>query len=795
MPFVDAKLKQKHPAPPPVINIDLSKEKICKKTLELVDKEVKAIAVTIDLDFKEKVEENDSIIEGPIAKDHIKQSPTTIKEGMSGFDKPKMKPSFGMPFTKVLSINKYTESHKESSQQNRTENRIENTTHSRQNEKAIDNLNKPNKEPQNDKGPSKPNNNDKSNKSSIETLEHKNTEKKFLNREDTGNCNKPIIKSSKVKTSSEKKFQQVKTSSEKKIQQEPFFDFLKDSTPIKKSSKYISKREELIRNHHKHYKVGKKEKVEISVKPEKVESKCIDKKQSKQKDDEITKEVDEMKKKIEKKISKTSNEHLSKHSIDNVINVFKQSDKKKTESDRQFSEKNCRATSPVKIKDQNEKSLMCFENKSEQDEDKKNLHAQGNYEIIKCQKKSKKEENICNLCGEVFNLIGSYKKHSKTKHIFKCDFCELIFNRATKLDDHMNTAHDFVGHIEPTQCGLCGDVFRRSSLLARHISSPHTFSCGECDMRFQSEKSLNKHHCNKQEKEKDLKETMESKFDTGEKEIKEPISNDTRPSEPLLTNKRLKKEVLGSMALIQNADEMIIIDWPKNIKHENDLIKYGSDKNISKIRSPIEVKEINELDSKTIHIDEKMHQNKTAEDEQSKEEYKCDICVVIFEGEKELFIHNTRIHHESWSYVDTKKNANWEKKENMNTEPKGPFVCELCNEVHKLWNPLLKHLWMPHLFICEYCDLSFNRNTKLEDHVNTVHDLVGLIDSTKCGMCGETFGRSSTLARHINSPHNFPCIHCGKSFQTKAVLNKHRQNCSKFQIFNVIEKCLDKILY
>ena len=131
----------------------------------------------------------------------------------------------------------------------------------------------------------------------------------------------------------------------------------------------------------------------------------------------------------------------------------------------------------------------------------------------------------------------------------------------------------------------------------------------------------------------------------------------------------------------------------------------------------------------------------------------------------------------------------------MDEEPKGPFVCQLCTEVHKLWGPLFKHLWIPHLFKCEYCELSFNRNTKLEDHVNTVHDLVGLIDSTQCGLCGETFGRSSTLARHINSPHNFPCSQCGKCFQSKSMLNKHRLNCSKFLVFNVIEKCLDSISY
>ena len=55
----DPKWKERDPPPPPLINLDLSKESICKKTLELVDKEVKAIAVTIDLDVGEKQIDNE----------------------------------------------------------------------------------------------------------------------------------------------------------------------------------------------------------------------------------------------------------------------------------------------------------------------------------------------------------------------------------------------------------------------------------------------------------------------------------------------------------------------------------------------------------------------------------------------------------------------------------------------------------------------------------------------------------------------------------------------------------------
>ena len=110
-------------------------------------------------------------------------------------------------------------------------------------------------------------------------------------------------------------------------------------------------------------------------------------------------------------------------------------------------------------------------------------------------------------------------------------------------------------------------------------------------------------------------------------------------------------------------------------------------------------------------------------------------------------------------------------------EPPGPYICKFCKEEYKSWATLTRHFITPHLFKCEFCDLVFNRRSVLEDHTNMLHDLVGLIDSTQCGLCVETFSRSSTLARHITAPHNFPCKKCEKKFQAKDVLDKHNHVC------------------
>jgi len=756
--FKDPRCTERDPPPPPVINIDLSKENICKKTLELVDKEVKAIAVTIDLDVGEKQVDNNIQEAKSSVKDQIKESPaesikhvTTIdiskKMKTTDFNKDKREPHKIRAFSGLSVKSEQKESPMKSFPQNK---------------KTNSDSKEPKKEPCKDMAFSQ---------SSIKA-DRKEVPMNSFKHNSTDLHKKPNTKCPSANTSTEKK-----------IQPEPFFDFLKESTPTKKSGKYISKREELIRNHHKHYKVGKKLKSDQTEKEKPLHK-------EKQQKVEVRKEIDKTRSKNEKKLFK-DNGVLSKHSPDKELCKVKKSEEKKNESNEPSSEKFSRGTSLIKNKYQNEKSLLSFEEESVQFNENEQKE-----KIETFNEKSKREDHICNLCGEIFNVVGTFRKHSKTKHIFKCDFCDLVFNRATKLDDHMNTAHDFVGHIEPTQCGLCGDIFRRSSLLARHISSPHEFACGDCEMKFQNEKSRNKHHCDKKEETKCSQGSSEASSDkSGENVVDKQLQSKFPDFEPLLNTKRYRGEVLGSMAFIHNPADVIIIDCNKNMEVQNDIVNNDPIIFPSVMNTPVNEKGIDTEIIKVVQPDTNADKHKSKKKELDMEEYKCDICMIIFEGEKDLFLHNTKVHHESWSYVDTKKNANWQKNEKNDKEPIGPFVCELCTEVYKLWSQLLKHLWIPHLFKCEYCQLSFNRNTKLEDHVNTVHDLVGLIDSTQCGMCGETFGRSSTLARHINSPHNFPCARCGKSFQAKAVLNKHKQNCSKFQVFTVLEKCLDNISY
>ena len=170
---------------------------------------------------------------------------------------------------------------------------------------------------------------------------------------------------------------------------------------------------------------------------------------------------------------------------------------------------------------------------------------------------------------------------------------------------------------------------------------------------------------------------------------------------------------------------------------------------------------------------------------ESNDKISCKACGERFSSERALFDHGMAAHQEGWSFSDACASLEEGK------TPKGPFVCATCHETINTWLSLTKHLWQPHLFKCEYCSFAFNRNTKLEDHTNKTHNLVGLIEVTQCGLCGESFARSSSLARHVTAPHPFPCSLCEAKFQTKSALNKH--GCSKGIAMAIINFCIDSI--
>ena len=284
-------------------------------------------------------------------------------------------------------------------------------------------------------------------------------------------------------------------------------------------------------------------------------------------------------------------------------------------------------------------------------------------------------------------------------------------------------------------CSLCGDNFMTSLELTQHISSPHTSPCFTCDLMFVTMESLNNH----------MQLVHQSpKLDTKSKRLAE-----------IPKIKSVKVEALNEMFIIQDAAHLINID--------NELLQ----------RTTLSEKQANDKSS-----------------------IRCKTCNKSFNNERKLFNHSIQIHYENWKFEDKSKNRERDlgRLKIEDSFPKGPFICSQCNESVKTWTQLSKHLWSPHTFHCDHCDLCFTRDTSLEDHINAEHDWIGLIgNDTKCSKCGEVFSRSSTLARHITIPHDHPCDLCDLMFQKRNILKKHKKLCVRKYVNNILQNCIKSI--
>ena len=526
------------------------------------------------------------------------------------------------------------------------------------------------------------------------------------------------------------------------------FDFLSEQKPKEKSFKYLSKREELNRKP-----VARpKEKCDKVPDSTKDKTKKTDISQTDDGDKRsFIKNDEEMRKKHSKK-SLTKNE-------DNRSSSVRRSSTSSTSLHKKKKRKKEKSR-PVEPGETREK-------KHERTPEKTS------------------EKLKCKLCHEKFSLRKAFRKHFKTAHMFKCRNCQLKFNSEEGLETHHFENHrkhfevkdEVVEEKDEEEeeeekaeamvsyginiCSLCGDSFRTSRELTDHISSPHIAPCFECDLMFVDFKSLLNH---KQSHSTGVSApaNITPSTSSGASEVR---------TEPNTKRKKVKVEALSEMAVILDVADLIKID--------TDLIKISKD---CPPRTP------------GAGVVEESLKEKDNWRRKSSEEHQCKSCGQIFSTEKDLFHHSVLEHFENWSFTDADKNTKrsqtgW----NIDIESEGPFLCNLCCEVFKGWGSLLKHLWAPHFFKCEYCGQSFNRNTKLEDHVNKEHDFVGLIDSTKCGLCGETFGRSSSLARHINSPHNFQCPRCPLKFPIKSALTRHKKSCTRNKIQDILEECINHI--
>ena len=412
---------------------------------------------------------------------------------------------------------------------------------------------------------------------------------------------------------------------------------------------------------------------------------------------------------------------------------------------------------------------------------------------------------VCDLCKNEFKSLKALQGHERTKHDFKCRYCHLVFN-SKGIEDHITLVHEAEDKIEETLCKFCSENFNSKNKLLKHEASPHNAPCQDCSHRFQSPAELKTHrdyYCKKDKKltddggneeNEEYLEQDETKTEKTEKEeamrieVKskevedEEAAAERRVSVGAIENIRIeaiegmtkKYDEPEDTAIKEEIDDEFYADadsssiqQPQLEKHgvlqpvvrlertEFDLTQSVKKVRVEALQEMAIIQDLIDLTSISTQNDVKVEQEEDEAEDDTEEEgsktFECKTCLEIFASQKKLLKHSAKVHYENWSFEDETMNILRGQRRLEEEDFKGPFVCDVCQEVHRQFASLLRHLQFPHLFKCEYCNKKFNRVTKLEDHMNTQHDLVGLIATTQCGLCGETFNRSSSLARHIRS--------------------------------------------
>ena len=91
-------------------------------------------------------------------------------------------------------------------------------------------------------------------------------------------------------------------------------------------------------------------------------------------------------------------------------------------------------------------------------------------------------------------------------------------------------------------------------------------------------------------------------------------------------------------------------------------------------------------------------------------------------------------------------------------------------------------------FYCHKCEQRYNREEKLQCHIEKVHEHT-IVQTNDLKMCDAEFIDDENVTRHAKDYHridlSFRCQHCENTFQNENLLINHMEVCNKG---SVIEK-------
>ncbi|XP_062592918.1 zinc finger protein 354C-like [Saccostrea cucullata] len=163
--------------------------------------------------------------------------------------------------------------------------------------------------------------------------------------------------------------------------------------------------------------------------------------------------------------------------------------------------------------------------------------------------------------------------------------------------------------------------------------------------------------------------------------------------------------------------------------------------------------------------------------------FKCSVCDFKSNHKNSVRDHELRVHFalpEKCKLCEKVFSSHQHLGRHMLSHKNSQFICDVCGKIYKSARTLEKHkkshnidYKIPQLE-CIHCKKSFSSKAVLQNHIETQH--AGKKSSFLCSTCGKVFTRKYSLQQHqiVHSGSRLYCDVCQKSFSSESSLRDHR---------------------
>ncbi|XP_024243192.1 zinc finger protein 646 [Oncorhynchus tshawytscha] len=399
----------------------------------------------------------------------------------------------------------------------------------------------------------------------------------------------------------------------------------------------------------------------------------------------------------------------------------------------------------------------------------------------------------CDQCGRAYRHAGSLLNHKKSHKtgVFRCMVCQKRFYNLLALKNHQRTHFDVKRHT----CNECGKAFKIQKQLLNHL-------------RFHKENRAKIQELNNQ-----IQAVMQmngTSSEGGMRLLNAPVNQATtthkkgggRPT----PNRKNPSVEEGAQTRVKSVEAGDPRPYPcdqcgRTYRHAGSLVNHkNSHKTGEYYCSVCNNTYSNQLAMKNhlrIHFSVKKHN--------------CQECGKAFRGKKQLSSHicahlrkdmpggvrgrgrrrarnvkckqcrqtfisaDQRTAHTCGSLANSSEGSDGQTSMSLKREER-PFTCIICNRSYRHAGSLLNHknTHKSGHFSCTFCSKPFSNPMALRNHTR--------IHTQKkkhfCLTCGKVFRLASILHNHqkvhTRVANHFSCPECGKTFQGKSGLKRHR---------------------